>query len=74
MPRKQDNKQKRNSTKDSEGMNQLTKKLDKTEKDYQKNLLATSNTYEKVEKLKQTIDAEVEKPVSGEKSLKGSGL
>ena len=53
------------NTKNQEETNQLTKKLDKAESDYQKNLLAASNTYEKVEKLKRTIDAEVEKPVSG---------
>jgi hypothetical protein len=52
----------RNSTKDPEKMNQLTRELDKKEKDFQSNLFAASNKFEKVEKLKRTIDTEVEKP------------
>ena len=50
----------RNSAKDPEQMKQLTQKLDKAENDYQSNLLSASKTYDKVEKLKRTIDTEVE--------------
>ncbi|HUN53953.1 MAG TPA: hypothetical protein VMU29_02225 [Smithella sp.] len=50
----------RNSAKDPEQMKQLTQKLDKAESDYQSNLLSASKTYDKVEKLKRTIDTEVE--------------
>jgi hypothetical protein len=63
----------RNNTKDPEKMKQLTKELDKVEKAYQINVFAVSNQTQKVEKLKRTIDAEVEKPVSGKQCLKGSG-
>jgi hypothetical protein len=55
----------RNSAVDPEKMKQLTKKLDKAEKDYQGNLLLISKKTEKIEKLKRTIDTEVEKPSAG---------
>ena len=63
----------RNSATDPEKMKQLTKKLDKVEQDYQNNLLAEYKQKEKVEKLKRTIDAEVEKPVPSGQTSKGSG-
>jgi tetratricopeptide (TPR) repeat protein len=57
------------STSDPAKMKQLVKQLDKAEKDYQANLLAVSNQSQKVEKLKRTIDVEVESPA--EPSSKG---
>lgn len=63
----------RNSATDPEKMKQLTGKLDKVEKAYQDNLLAEFKQKEKIEKLKRTIDAEVEKPVHSGQNSKESG-
>ena len=63
----------RNCTKDPEKMKQLTWELDKKEKDFQSNLFAASNMFDKVEKLKRTIDAEVEKPsTSKQQAIEGT--
>lgn len=62
----------RNIANDPEKMKQLTKKLNKVEQDYQNNLLSESKQKEKVEKLKRTIDAEVEKPTPSGQASKGS--
>ncbi len=50
----------RNSTSDPVKLQQLTKDLDKAEKEYQGNLQAFSTKTEAIEKLKRTIDTEVE--------------
>ncbi len=57
----------RNSTKDSVKFQQLTKELDIAEKDYQGNIQALSNKTQEIEKLKRTIDTEVEEPAEQSK-------
>ncbi len=52
----------RNSTKDPTKFQELTKQLDKAEKDFQANIQSLSNKTQEIEKLKRTIDTEVEEP------------
>ncbi len=52
----------RNTTNDPGTMRNLTKELDKAEQAYQRNLVEISSKTATIEKLKRTIDAEVEAP------------
>jgi hypothetical protein len=61
----------RNSATDPAKMRELTRELDKAEKEYQRNLTAVFQQNEKIDKIKRTIDAEVEG--QGGKNRKESG-